>query len=217
MSRSKAILTALLPCAALLVFGGCGLFPWLVAQFAPPQKVKAVYDLPRGKRVMVLVEGQGTEFFKGELTRQINKQLLDHKLAGSVVEYERVQDAMDTLDKGNEKTPISTLCKKVQADQCLYVEVAQFSTRSESTGPLWIGKAKVNLKVIDETRRIWPQELFYPVPQVELSPVDNSSDYYGTAVTTAVAIRVADRVAKLFYEHELDRTAEGEMDSTLSQ
>lgn len=219
MKPSRILVLAALLTAAFSIGGCMQLFAWSVAQFAPPQKVKAVTELPKDKTILVYVESpypMSYEPIKGMLTDEINAQLLLHKIAGKVVPRDRLLDALARTDGDVSKQELG---KMLRADLVLCVEIPAepegFSVRESDDTPLWQGRMKVSVKVIDvkNTRKLWPQDqLEYPLPQVELPQVTNTSSTYGFVVAKALAIKTADRIVKLFYEHEVPNTGKAPSD-----
>jgi hypothetical protein len=200
--------------AAMTFLGGCmQAFAWTVAQFAPPRKVKPVTELPKDKTILVYVEcpyPMSYEPIKGMLTDEINLELLTNKVAGKVILHDRLLDAMSNTDGEVSKQEIGRM---LHADLVLCVEIPAepegFSVRESEDSPLWQGRMKVNLKIIDvaKAKKLWPlDQLEYPVPQVELPQVADTSPTYGHIVAKALAIKTARRITKLFYEHTVPNT-----------
>ncbi len=198
--------------ALLMGLGGCTqAIAYIAAQFAPPRKVKPVTELPKNKTILVYVENKSAlsyEPIKYLLMDELNHELLEHKIAGAVVPRERLLDLLGNLtDPDVSKQEIG---RKLHADLvlCVYIppEPEGFSVRESEDSPLWQGKMKVSLKVLDvgNVKKLWPlDQIDYPLPVVELPEVDNSSADYGRLVAKALAIKTAQRIAKLFYEHEI--------------
>jgi hypothetical protein len=195
---------------SLTALSGCTAIAYIAAQFAPPQKVKAITELPKNKTLLVYIESEyplSYEPIKGMLTDVLNKELLDKKIAGAVVSRDRLLEVVANItDPTVSKQEIG---RKLHADLVLCVAIESFSVRESEDSPLWQGKMKVSLKVIDvgNVKKLWPlDQPEYPVPLVELPVDENFSPTYGNIVAKALAIKTADRIAKLFYEHEVPNT-----------
>jgi hypothetical protein len=193
--------------ASLTTLSGCTAFAYIVAQFAPPRKVKAITELPKDKTILVYVESEqplSYEPIKDMLTDELNKELLINKVAGAAIPRERLLEvAANFADASVSKQEIG---RKLHADLILSVEIESFSVRESDDTPLWAGKMKVSLKVIDvgNVKKLWPlDQTEYPVPLIELPEAEDSTATYGNIVARALAIKTARRIAKLFYEHEI--------------
>jgi hypothetical protein len=193
--------------ASLMMLCGCQGIAYIAASLAPPKKVKPIKELPKDKTILVYIESEyplSYEPIKDMLTNELNKELLAHKIAGAVVSRDRLLDVMATItDSTVSKQEIG---QKLHADLVLCVSVEDFAVRENENTPLWAGKMKVNVKVIDvrKVKKFWPlDQMEYPVRLVELPEVDNDSSTYGNIVAKALAIKTADRIAKLFYEYEV--------------
>ncbi|HUT60986.1 MAG TPA: hypothetical protein VNA25_24325 [Phycisphaerae bacterium] len=210
MSRRwlRALTTLVLAAAAAA--GGCtqGL-AWLVAQFTPPKRVKAVYQPPKGKKVLVFVDDQKFpveyEPVKYELAARINKQLIEHKIARSTVRYELLQNLSTTRDF--HRLAISEVGAKLGADLVLYVQIEAFSLKDNPYSPLWQGRLETSVWFVDARKpaKLWPTDVPHGsghiVPPVEFKPTENPSVTYGEEVAKSLAAQMAERIVKLFYDH----------------
>jgi hypothetical protein len=208
--------------AALLLAGGAGCtqtLAWTVAQFAPPKKVKAVYEAPKGKTYLVFVEYLPAQTpwdqIKAELASRISRKLQEQpagttKFAANVISYERLQDLAATT-KDFQTMPRSEVGRKLGADIVLYVQIEDFSLRDSPFMTLWQGRLGASVWLVDvqQTRRIWPAEAppdsGYQAPPVVLKPTNNPSPTYGEEIAHELAEQMADHIVKLFYDHEEPR------------
>lgn len=196
--------------AALTTLCGCTAIAYIAAQFAPPRKVKAITELPKNKTILVYIESEyplSYEPIKDMLTDELNKELLINKIAGAVVPRDRLLEVMANF--GDATVSKQEIGQKLHADMVLCVAIENFSVRESDNTPLWAGKMKVSLKVIDvgNIKKLWPlDQTEYPVPLVELPEVEDSTPTYGNIVAKALAIKTARRITKLFYEHEIPNT-----------
>jgi len=191
----------------VLCFCGCQGIAWLVAQFAPPQKVPATYKLPKGKKVLVFVDDPyyrvNYEPVKAELTKRLNSQLTTHKIAAKTIPYRRLLGLIDATPDFN-RLRVSQVGKKLGADVVLYVQVDRFSLKDHENSTLWHGRFKTTIRFVDnEANRLWPKDMHegFPVPEVTRPQVDNASPTYGGGLARIMAEKMADRIAKLFYDH----------------
>ena len=211
--RRLAAICALLTLTSIL--GGCGFIPWAVANLAPPEKSTPVYEFPKCKKILVFVENDpslafvsGLEIVRADLAEQIEQQLVEHEVAGSTIPQARLQNSLD--DMPNKRAGIPEVGKKVGADLVLYVQIEKLVFQDTPNTTLWTGRMQVSIKVVDVQKgRVFPPvESVFPVKEVELPAVDDSSPTYGNVVAKALAIKMGDRVAKLFYVYELPQNGE---------
>jgi hypothetical protein len=207
---STLTMLALLAGAAM-TSGGCAVFAWTAAAFAPPQKVKPVFEFPRGKKVLVFVDSDyplSYEPVKSQFTEEISRQLLENKIAASTVPYPLLQNL---LDAPSQRTlSVSEVGAKAGAEMVLYVKVEKFSVKDEESTPLWIGRMSATVRVVEVGKgRIWPKDQGeFILPAMELHPVDELSPSYGQQVAQELAVKMGDRIAKLFYEHTVPNTGQ---------
>jgi len=205
--------------ALLLAFGpiGCGpVIGWFVNAFAPPKKIKAVYTPPKDKKIMVFVDDLlnpiSYEPIKGELTDQLNRQLVEHRLAAQTVPYEDLLDLIAVTPDFNTLS-IGEVGQKLGADIVLYVQIDWFSLREAEGSPLWKGRMEATVWMVDvemamrgESRcRIWPDDRStgYRLEPLEMPAEANSSESYGRTLAKTMAHRMAEKIARLFYDHEI--------------
>ncbi len=196
---------------ALLPIAGCGEgMGYLAYVFSGPNKVDPVYSFPKGKKVLVLVDDIAMPVsdiaIKSELTNRLNRKLVDNGVAAECVPYGQLLNLMAATPDFNALS-IGKVGAKLQADLVLYVNIDEFTLKEEEGVPLWRGKLKTTLRVIDtKDGRLWPiaPAWGYPVDAVETPPSSNSSPAYGTIVTKALAKLASSEIAKLFYEHKVD-------------
>ncbi|HOF18142.1 MAG TPA: hypothetical protein PK082_04470 [Phycisphaerae bacterium] len=211
MSIRKAFLAATLTAAALSA-GGCAAFAWFVAQFAPPQKVKAQFTPPSGKKILVFVDDPyfkvDYEPLKAELANRINQRLVANKVAAATIPYDRFVDLLAATPDFN-RLRVSEVGSRLGADLVLYVQIDQFSLRDDPANPLWHGRLRTSVRLVrsdapqSEDLRLWPldRKEGYPVPEQTVPESANTSPTYGAELARLLADGMADRIAKLFYEH----------------
>ena len=205
-------LLLLLPLAATLC--GCPLMAWTAAQFTPPKKVPAKYKPPKNKTFLVFVDDYyhlvEYEPLKADLTNQLNRQLREHKIAGEVIEYDKLLDLIENTPHFDNLST-AEVGRRLRADIVLYVLIDRFSLKESEANPLWQGKLGTTVRLVDVRKgRLWPTDRLsgYPVPTVELPPASSDSPSFDAQLSRILAWRMADRIAKLFYEHKVSRREE---------
>lgn len=198
-------------CVLLLLItaltGGCHVVNWLIAALAPPEPVPAVYEPPRNKVVLVFVDdllhNLDYEPVKSDLTEKLNKLLLKNKIAGEVISYEELQQLIFSTP-GFNRLAVSEVGQRLGAEIVLYVQIDGFALKDDEASPLWNGRFKTTVRMVDvKTGRLWPldRQEGYPVPELELPAKTDSSPNYGATLANQLARKMAERIGQLFYEH----------------
>ncbi len=207
MSRKKthtAILCMLLFVAALFQTGCQPAIGWLVAVFTPPKKVEAKYEIPDDKKVLVFVH-EPSYRINYDLTHKLNDQLKEHKVADDLIAYEEIA-RMAASKPGIYRMDTTEVGKLLGADIVIRVNVTKFSLKDDEVSPLWTGRIKSSVKVVSTTEGLlWPKERLkgYRIEEITIGPKESSSKLYGDTLTRELADRMADAVAKLFYDHKV--------------
>jgi len=205
---NRAVACLLLGSAVLLT--SCGPFiGWTVNAFAPPQKVDATYEPPKDKTFLVFVDDMVHPVFyepvKGELAEKLNRQLVDKGVAAKTIPYSKVL-ALASATPGFNRLSVSEVGEKLGADIVLYVIVDKFSLKDNEATPLWQGRLSTTVRLVAVgIDRLWPEDRLegYPVEPLEMSPETHPSPTYGEVLSKKLAEKMADRIAKLFYDHEI--------------
>jgi len=218
ISRGHPVVAAL--SLACLILSGCQAIAWTAAQFAPPEKVKALYELPKGKSVLVFVDDSARQIeyvpVKAKLTEALGEQLLSNNAADRTVPYQRLLDLM-TSSPDFDRLSVSEVGRRCGADVVLYVQIEQFQLREHPDSPLWQGKLQASIRVVDvQQGRLWPTDRpdGYPIGPVETPLSAESSPGYESKLSNLLAERLADKIAKCFYDHERPRGAFADEDNT---
>jgi hypothetical protein len=211
MNRPLRYALTAVAAAAWLALPGCTqALAWFAAQFPQPKKVDALYQPPKGKTVLVLVEDRpkpvSYEPVKYELGERIGQNLVTAKVAREVVKQERLRDLSTQRDFAG--LAVREVGARLGADLVVYVRIDSFSLKDGPESPLWLGRLSVSVWVFDVkgSGPLWPTDTpggegYRPTPIV-LKHVENSSPSYGQVVAETLAEQMADRVAKIFYNHE---------------
>lgn len=208
MTKPRHATACLLLLAPMALGGGsCALPAWFAAQFSPPKKVDAEFELAKGKKVLVFVDDMlnpvSVPLVKIELSRQLGKQLVAHEVAAETVSYDRLADLVAATPNFNRLT-VGEVGQKVGADIVVYVQMDEFTLKDEGVEELWRGRLQTTVRVVDVVKgRLWPRDRpeGYPVPAVT-TPTQADSEIRAEELTRTLAAQMADRIAKLFYEHE---------------
>ncbi len=188
--------------------GGCAVFAWLAATLSPPDPVPAKYVFPRQETVLVLVDDPvdivGALPVKYELTGRINKELEANEITEHTISYKRLMDLAAATPNFN-RLSTAEIGKKIGADIVLYVKIDDFSLRDNPMNPIWRGKFKTSVRVVDvEEGRLWPKDLVggYPVQEVDTKPIEgDNSSRFEIKLAKSMAYEMANNIVSLFYEH----------------
>lgn len=209
MSRLPLAFVTMVLLAMLAVSDcSCAAVKYMVAKFAPPEKVEPEYTVPPGKTALVFVDDMLNPLsypaLKAELSRMIGEELVKNKVVAKVVPYDRLADLASSTPTFN-SLAVGEIGQKLGADLVFYVQIDEFDLRDPAAPQLWKGHLQVTVRLVDPTKgRLWPTD--HPagltVPAAETPTSTESSESYGEQVATTLAGMTADSVAKLFYKHE---------------
>jgi len=210
MNGSSCVKAAAVCFASAILMAGCGPFiGWTANVFARPQKVEAVYEPPKGKTFLVFVDDMLNpvtyEPIKGELAEMLSRQLIDNKIAAKTIPYSKLLTLAAATPEFN-RLSVSEVGEKLGADIVLYVMVDRFSLKDNEATPLWKGRLSTTVRLVAVgIDRLWPTDRpeGYPVEPVEMPPETHPSPTYGEVLSKKLAEKMADRIAKLFYKHEI--------------
>jgi len=205
--------------AAVAIAGCAQWFAIVGSSFNKADTTKAKYELPEKKTVLVFVDDrrvQTDQPLRTLLTEAINEQLTANKVAAKTIAYSRVLDLAGQARGLSGLEPLWT-ARKVGADIVLYVCVDKFSLHEEGVeiGLLWRGQLGASISVTDVAsgQMLWPRDEpdGMAIKPVDTPTVTHTSPNFGEELTAQVANIMADRVAKMFYDHKI--TPEEEMGS----
>lgn len=219
MFRKQASRTTLILCFAglMLIASGCGpMAGWLAALFKGPEKIKAVYEPPKDKKILVFVDDLANplsyEPIKRALSEKLSKLLVENKVAAEVVDYEQLLNLSMADEKFNQLGAWN-IGRKLGADIVVFIEVKSFHLREKEyeDTELWQGSFGTEVRVIDcnapkDNVRLWPtdREKGFPVGPLETEPQDDSSAHRGVSIANELAEKMADKIDKLFHDHEVE-------------
>lgn len=178
------------------------------------------------------------EPIKRELAQKISEQLMAHKLAAEIIPYEQVMRLRDDTGSSGEVTSapasdvatssdtarrfenmdIVTVGRRTGAQVVLYVEITAFRLKDDPGSPMWEGRLATSVRWVNvagknfDEARLWPKDAprttGFDVPPVGMPAKEDLALNYGMELARNLAEQMADRITKLFYEHEVP--AQGE-------
>lgn len=176
------------------------------------EKVDARYEPPGGKTALVLVNDSRvltSQPLAGALTHYLNMELVDNEVARKVVRYDHLLDLRAATPRSNLLKP-GEIGSRLDAEWVCHVLVDEFTLGEESARGIWEGRLAVRVRVVRKDGEIlWPTDTLdgYRVKPVETPLVVEHRSAYGDELTRSMCRVMADRIAKLFYDH---RVAYGE-------
>lgn len=204
INRTSLLLAGL---GLLAIFSvSCAPVSYLVATFLPPPEIKAVYELPKGKRILVFTDDLGHPLayppLKRILAEKIDKQFLDQKLVAETISYDKLLD-LQARNSEFDRLSVDQVGTKLGAELVLFVQIDEFRLQETPGAPIWQGMFTVRVRVVDPASgRLWPKDGSAGYTLTVQTPMSqNANEAYGAELAEDLAGRMADKIAKLFYTH----------------
>ena len=192
-----------------LMLASCQTFiALLVAKSIQTQDRPAKYPVPGGKKILALVESSLCETDQPVarmLTERLNKEMEKQKIAAKTVPYEALLE-LAAATPGFSKMEAAEIGKKLGADIVCYVLIHEFKLKDE-VEELWRGEFRATVSMVDVAtgRQLWPMSGHegYWVKPVRAPVTSSTSPDYAAELSRALCDTMADRIAKLFYDHRV--------------
>lgn len=201
-------LAAAIVLTGAVLIGGCAPFGFLVASFLPPPKIPAQYELPERATVLVFPDDPSHRLeyppVRAMVAERVARALREQELVADVVPYNRLLSLQSRTTEFN-RIPIHEVGRQLGADTVIYVEIDSFQTRENPSIPLWNGQFRARVRVVNvaDGEVLWPRDGSTGAPVAVSTPVEeNTNPGYQAQLAERLSQRMADVVAKLFYEHE---------------
>ncbi len=196
---------------ALLLCGGCGGQggAWLWWLTDPSEKIKAQYELGQGRLVILIDDDKGwlkDPTIRQHLSKELMEQLWEHEVNRRVVGQEELA-SLRQRDKEFERRGAREIGQKLEADLVLHLRVHSFTLRDETVDPAYKGLFEVAVKVLDvhankpEDVRLWPRLSEGHMVTVTTDLHTATGSAYQDKLTRRLCREMADKIAKLFYDH----------------
>jgi hypothetical protein len=194
---------AFLLLAAALALGGCEVFGF----FAGHGSQKALYTLPKGKRVLVLVdvrpETAPPPTFGTMLGDRIASHLYRYKAADALVGQDKLLDLQRDPAR-YAKMGVEDIAKATGADVVVVVWVPDLLVTQSTDQGITHGGARATVKVVDSSgTRLWPGDLAGEKVEAQISPA-LTSEKDKTAVYNELAEQLTVRVGRMFHAYDLE-------------
>ncbi len=199
----------------LLAGSGCGpeggaLLYWLGA--GQTEKVSAEFVLGPGP-ILVLVDDPEERLSWAEARDLLAEETANALLASKATEKVVASQAVQRLRRSRsdfEDRGCREIGEMVKAERVLWLQVADFFASEEAQDLTAAARFAVSVRVINakaRTRdevRLWPEEMEGRPVKAELSSNEMSRVKGRREITQALAAKLGNEVARLFYEHALD-------------
>ncbi len=216
----RHLLAAACAALALLAPAGCNIMiPAMWVAQGPPKKAAVFPDLPKDRKTTVFVDDRKNVVSRTQLRTQLAddvlQQLSREGVLADVVSGRELIAYVRRTETSKKRVSIEDLGNAVGAEIVIYVEMVSFDLSPDGATPK--PAASANVKVVDVKSK---QRLFPP-------PGGEQAGYLVTAETEALQPgiyrtsagrrtvedllekRLADQIAKVFYEHEPSAFGQG--------
>jgi len=214
--RTALVLPVLTAMACLIGATGCGgtMGAWAY-WFAPvpEQEVKAEYKLEKS-RLLILVDGDKgwlpDPAIQSTLTNELIKEFEEHNVSHLTVPYEQIVQ-LRKKDPKFERRGAREVGKDLKADQVLHLNVHKFTLHDEVVAPAFKGKFVLSVKVLSTSAekaddvRLWPSSSEGTSVEVTTDLHIGKGQTYNDELTRRLCTEMAEKVAKLFYDHKIPK------------
>lgn len=198
------------------VLSGCGpsMGAWLYTMgMVPKQKSTAEFKLPKGS-VLILVDDEqdlvDLPDAREALVTALGQQLKEHKIAEQVTTNEELAKIRQSEAKFDQRGA-REIGVMAQADTVLWLSIKQFSVEKDLEIAVTPANFAASLKVVNagadkrDEVRLWPLDRDGRLVTVTVSPQDLHACKSKKEVHEKMADAMADKVAKLFYDYEIEQ------------
>ena len=201
--------------ASLLAVTGCGYSQGellYMLGFGRGRMVKAQFRLSDNP-VLILIDDQSERVnwpaAKRYLTDELAQELIRNKAAKKIIPPQTPDRLRQTLPEFD-RVGCRELGKLAGAEQVLWIQIQEFFADEEFVDAIEAAHFMVTIKVInvleEQSRsrvRLWPASSAGAFVTAVMSGSDVARLKTKDAVSKELAARLADRIAKLFYDHRL--------------
>lgn len=192
---------------------GCAIGGLVASKLGPGPTEDAKYVPPK-EPMLVLVENYQHpalgDAAAERLGRQIAEELTQNKVA-PIVPPASLVDLRDTKGEAYRQMKIPAIGEALGAKQVLYVNVISYDADSTLASDMVKGRVELRVRVVDvkTAKTVWPSEastgyqVAVETDHTHLPDRAAAADMAGTICKTT-----ADRVAKLFYKHNVEEDPE---------
>jgi len=210
-SWMAVLMTGVMLAGLLMSIAGCQQMAAAWANITGGDTVDPEFELTKGPLLVLIEDPNGVVTEPGalrELHATISENFLEFDVNRRVIPLEDVERLRRT-EKDFDRLSIRQIGEKLGAGQVLHAQAERFTLEAEAGAPLFKGEFVTRVKVLSTEPvrdvRLWPRDPSGKRLSVETSPVAAGGDQTAGDVAKELAIKMGQRMAKLFYEHrELD-------------
>ncbi len=214
----------LLLAVSAAALGSCGpLIGWIYAKSNTTETVEAEYEVPEGKTILVLADSALCETDRPiarMLTDRLNSIFEEEKIAAETISYEDLLDLAAVTPRFGSLKP-ARVGQKLGADIVCYIRIDEFRLKDQNIAHLWRGHLEVTVSMVDVRtgKQLWPMGEHEGrwIKPVKTPMEANSTPNYSADLAKGLCNRMAEKVAQLFYDHEIPRSAEPDKDNPLME
>jgi len=179
----------------------------------PKEKIKAEYELPKGS-VLILVDDDlgliqppiASELLVDELSKELKKNEITNRVTTNE-EIARIRQSQKNFDD----IPADRVGRLANADTVIWIKIKNFYVSQDLEMNVSPGKLAVEVRVINaladkkEDVRLWPKNRSEgKLIDVTVSPHEIRRCKTLREAHSKLAKEMADKIAKLFYDYEID-------------
>jgi hypothetical protein len=186
---------------------------WLYWLGPPEVEVKSEYKLDPGRLAILIDDGKGwlaDPAIRPLLTEELIKLFAEHNVNHLVVPAEDIT-RLRQRDPQFERRGVREIGRRLKADRVLHLNVRKFTLHDETVAPAYKGRFEIAVKVIDtsaekaEDVRLWPSSGEGKVVEVTTELHTGKGESYNEQLTRRLCEEMADKIAKLFYDHKMPK------------
>lgn len=211
---TRLVIGALCAVGAAWAAAGCNIVGPAFLLVHGPEKIPQQYELPKERPAVIFLDDRagnvGRSTTRDRITTSAEKALLKNKAVDRLLDS-RAAGAVVVNEPRGEMLSVSEVGRTVNADVVIYVSPELYTLSTD--GQTFTPTARLRVKVIDAAAdtRLWPEEREGYVLEV------SAATRQGAPPTDNAELRVAEekfadlvgqRLAELFYEHEVESVSD---------
>lgn len=146
--------------------------------------------------------------FRRVIADVVSRELMTRELVTRTISPNDAMQLVARYDTNKEVMPIDAIGQAVGAEQIIYVEMISFDESIDGTTPRAAGSCRVRVIDVENRTRLFPApQADVPYHPVQVMTEEFSTELYRSRtarmqISEALAERLGDQIAKLFYRHE---------------